>query len=308
LNRQPDQKQIKKRKAIWNSPICNKIDFIDESKEVRYYENENENERWQENRDFVYVASIQIRNKQSEFLKYDKRRIQINSVEGVFEYGNRTIDYKKYILFGLTIKELLIQVHVVIQVHAELNDRFSQMLDSSSDDFLIENIHDLYTLDRRYYRSLGTNTLEIYPNSRCCSCLKPINQLLEKCNFGYTPDGYGILCGKCSQITVPNNDNYFENDLVSNENPYQKRLKAYREGHKGIHWSTVGPKDNWLCHLCNEKVEPDAKIGSGQGPTIDHVIPISKGGKHEWENVKLAHRSCNSAKSNRPMRRKYATK
>ena len=31
-------------------------------------------------------------------------------------------------------------------------------------------------------------------------------------------------------------------------------------------------------------------------PSIDHVIPLSKGGTHSWDNVKLAHFSCNSAK------------
>ena len=30
--------------------------------------------------------------------------------------------------------------------------------------------------------------------------------------------------------------------------------------------------------------------------TIDHVVPLSKGGEHSWENVVLACRSCNSRK------------
>lgn len=28
--------------------------------------------------------------------------------------------------------------------------------------------------------------------------------------------------------------------------------------------------------------------------TMDHLVPLSKGGDHSWENVALAHRSCNS--------------
>lgn len=31
-------------------------------------------------------------------------------------------------------------------------------------------------------------------------------------------------------------------------------------------------------------------------PSIDHVIPISKGGTHTWDNVRLAHHHCNSIK------------
>jgi 5-methylcytosine-specific restriction endonuclease McrA len=28
--------------------------------------------------------------------------------------------------------------------------------------------------------------------------------------------------------------------------------------------------------------------------SMDHLVPLSKGGDHSWANVALAHRSCNS--------------
>ena len=34
-------------------------------------------------------------------------------------------------------------------------------------------------------------------------------------------------------------------------------------------------------------------------PTIDHVIPLAKGGMHSWDNVRLAHHNCNSIKGDR---------
>ena len=39
-------------------------------------------------------------------------------------------------------------------------------------------------------------------------------------------------------------------------------------------------------------------ISGNNYPSIDHVIPVSKGGTHTWDNVKLAHRHCNTMKSN----------
>lgn len=63
-------------------------------------------------------------------------------------------------------------------------------------------------------------------------------------------------------------------------------------------------RDKGVCHICglacncNDYVMKDGTIITGNNyPSIDHVIPLAKGGKHSWENVKLAHRICNSLKS-----------
>ena len=50
-------------------------------------------------------------------------------------------------------------------------------------------------------------------------------------------------------------------------------------------------RDDHQCQYCgNHFRESDL--------TIDHVIPRSKGGKNEWDNVAAACRSCNQRKSN----------
>ena len=58
-------------------------------------------------------------------------------------------------------------------------------------------------------------------------------------------------------------------------------------------------KSNGICYLCGELCDWGNMIDGNAGdnyPSIDHVIPLSKGGTHTWDNVKLAHRSCNLAK------------
>lgn len=37
----------------------------------------------------------------------------------------------------------------------------------------------------------------------------------------------------------------------------------------------------------------------GEYPSIDHVVPLSKGGTHTWDNVHLAHKRCNMVKGNK---------
>ena len=54
-------------------------------------------------------------------------------------------------------------------------------------------------------------------------------------------------------------------------------------------------RDGFTCQLCSEPVDmttadPDMK------PTLDHRVPLSKGGLHVSANVQLAHSICNQYK------------
>ena len=48
-------------------------------------------------------------------------------------------------------------------------------------------------------------------------------------------------------------------------------------------------RDNHRCQYC----------GSNKRLTLDHVIPVSKGGEHKWNNVVTACESCNQRKRDR---------
>lgn len=63
-------------------------------------------------------------------------------------------------------------------------------------------------------------------------------------------------------------------------------------------------RDYGICYLCGELCDWNDKEEREDGvivcgdryPSIDHVIPLAKGGEHSWQNVKLAHRKCNTIK------------
>ena len=61
----------------------------------------------------------------------------------------------------------------------------------------------------------------------------------------------------------------------------------------------VYERDEWTCGLCNEAVPRDAKYPDPLSPSLDHILPLSKGGHHVMENVQLAHLDCNVRKGNR---------
>lgn len=72
---------------------------------------------------------------------------------------------------------------------------------------------------------------------------------------------------------------------------------------KGITLERLYEKNNGVCALCgclcdwnDHHYKDGAFIAGEKYPSIDHIIPLSKGGTHSWDNVQLAHRKCNSRK------------
>lgn len=68
--------------------------------------------------------------------------------------------------------------------------------------------------------------------------------------------------------------------------------------------SEVYKRNNGVCYLCGKEcdysdiyIKAGRKIYGNNYPSIDHVIPLQAGGMHSWDNVKLAHRICNTTKS-----------
>jgi 5-methylcytosine-specific restriction endonuclease McrA len=70
-------------------------------------------------------------------------------------------------------------------------------------------------------------------------------------------------------------------------------------------------RDGWICQLCFEPVDPnlldeaDGRMTPGF-PTIDHIMPLSKGGGDRPDNVQLAHRTCNTEKNARLLEEELA--
>ena len=58
-------------------------------------------------------------------------------------------------------------------------------------------------------------------------------------------------------------------------------------------------RDGPLCWICRAPMNLTTP-NTPASPTIDHVIPVSAGGDDTDHNSRLAHRSCNAARGNRP--------
>lgn len=54
----------------------------------------------------------------------------------------------------------------------------------------------------------------------------------------------------------------------------------------------VFQRDRWVCAWCAQPVR-DSEL------SLDHIVPVSRGGKSTWMNLVTAHKRCNSFKADR---------
>jgi len=55
----------------------------------------------------------------------------------------------------------------------------------------------------------------------------------------------------------------------------------------------------WICGICGKKINKNLKYPNVRRVSLDHIIPISKGGTHTFNNVQPAHLNCNISKNNK---------
>jgi len=84
-----------------------------------------------------------------------------------------------------------------------------------------------------------------------------------------------------------------------NKEWWQAYHSRSRDFHGAIVSEVVFERDGWRCQLCGRKVKPDKASPHPMAPVVDHILPLSKGGTHEYRNVQTAHHLCNNRKGNR---------
>ena len=75
-------------------------------------------------------------------------------------------------------------------------------------------------------------------------------------------------------------------------NPRRRRHAKFQKSAKVR--AAIYARDRFICHLCGHKVDVSLPGSDALGPTLDHVVPQAQGGTHDVDNLRLAHRKCNS--------------
>lgn len=123
-------------------------------------------------------------------------------------------------------------------------------------------------------------------------------------------------CANCGSAMEPS----YQRTLCSNackvavykaRDPQRTRARATRdEAVRRSHYrqgETFDPfeifeRDKWRCHLCGCRTPKRLRGSTDQtAPELDHIIPLSLGGKHTRTNTACCCKACNMRKHNKPL-------
>lgn len=93
----------------------------------------------------------------------------------------------------------------------------------------------------------------------------------------------------CSEICRKRNN--------KNHKDHAHRARHYNVKREPVDRIKVFKRDKWTCQLCGVNLnQSDMGTIKDVAPELDHIIPISRGGGHTYENTQCSCRKCNQLK------------
>ena len=165
-------------------------------------------------------------------------------------------------------------------------------------------------IDVESIRKMGRTSLK--DSRRKLSAVASLARVLEKVRR--IKDRAGAACLVCGGTCGggKTNPRKYCSDACEAKTEWSKAAKRKRHAKRRAiergdkHARSIDPikvleRDGWKCQIC---MRPTPKSLRGtykdNAPEIDHIVPLARGGKHEWSNLQCACRACNSEKSDGP--------
>ena len=149
------------------------------------------------------------------------------------------------------------------------------------------------------FKSLRSSLLKAIKVKENEEKIKRLTRECDECGrLFYHPHPSTVTCSKeCSRKRKNRVSKILEGSRINKRNLVDK----------GITLKKLYKRDKGKCYLCGDVCDFNDMEITTHGhyivgptyPSIDHVKPLSKGGKHSWRNVKLTHHSCNTHKNDK---------
>ena len=154
-----------------------------------------------------------------------------------------------------------------------------------------------------------TFTVTCYPDSEpnCCSkrCKNRWKSIKRSAHGSTSPpsfvSGTCLDCG-ASFIDVylgKMSSRYCSDQCAHRASRHRRRARARDAFIAPVYRYKIHERDRYVCYLCHKPTDPSKTVPHPRAPTLDHVIPLAKGGTHEPSNVATACFQCNCIKGDR---------
>lgn len=145
---------------------------------------------------------------------------------------------------------------------------------------------------------LVRNRLDSLPSRDCGFCLEPVPTYVRR-DARYC----SVDCQQASWY-VANADEMrararrwaIENDGLRRSHRHTRRARMYAVAYESFDAWEIAERDGWACSICDEAIDRTAAYPDPLSKSLDHVIPLSKGGSHTRQNAAVAHLLCNTRK------------
>lgn len=87
-------------------------------------------------------------------------------------------------------------------------------------------------------------------------------------------------------------------DINRASSKYRVRAEVMKRGER-IEVDSLVLRDGFDCQICFEPIDWSKRGSRRLSPSVDHIVPISKGGEHVYDNCRMVHFGCNAKKGNR---------
>lgn len=115
------------------------------------------------------------------------------------------------------------------------------------------------------------------PARRCCWCGDDMPQSMRS--------DAAFCSARCNELAHRRTKNWRRRrgDLAA-KRPRKNPLPSFVD---------IAERDGWQCQLCGESVDRDLDHPNPLAGSIDHKVPVARGGGDEFDNLQLAHFRCN---------------
>lgn len=154
---------------------------------------------------------------------------------------------------------------------------------------------------KRICSSCGADTpVNEMRRTLCAPCMSE----RSRSYYSYTPRTAPMVCEVCGDgyEGYPDKTKYCSDDCRAVGLATTKTIRDRRVRQSTIEHFTreeIFERDGWVCHLCGRPIPRELKFPDPFSASLDHVIPVAKGGEHSRENTAASHFRCNIRKGAR---------